>query len=251
MLPPLLKRTTKCCPCHNFWHSLGHVTKWRACHDIVKRRSTKCCACYEKQRGSLDTLPKYCACTQNAGASSQLQSLKQEQKAFCARLPPVFALWKLKVDDFAHVFLENTRCFHNLSKQSQNGLFTGCRVCAALAPRFMETALMPCHNMLRVLRTCETSHCKVLRLPRESDALALTRFQSMAPATHNAKLTLHRRAKTTRLPSSIFTSQKKPQIIPARDPKQCKNKMQWSDIHSIRQSHHISPHHRHYYSYYL
>ena len=39
----------------------------------------------------------------------------------------------------------------------------------------------------------------------------------------------------------LFPAFKK-RIIPARDPKQCKNEMQWNNIHSIRQSH-ITCHH--------
>ena len=66
-----------------------------------------------------------------------------------------------------------------------------CHVCAALTPRFMAKALWTRHKMLRLPRKCKTPHCKVLRLPRENDALALTRVQSIAPATQNAKITSH------------------------------------------------------------
>ena len=62
-----------------------------------------------------------------------------------------------------------------------------CHVCAALTMRFMKKALWTRHKMLRLPRMCETPHCKVLRLPRENDTLALTRFQSIAPVTRNAK----------------------------------------------------------------
>ena len=70
-------------------------------------------------------------------------------------------------------------------------LLTLCHVCAALTLRFMAKPLWTRHKMLRLPPKCKTPHCKVLRLPRENDALALTRFQSIAPATQNAKMTSH------------------------------------------------------------
>ena len=66
-----------------------------------------------------------------------------------------------------------------------------CHVRAALPMRFMKKALSTRHKMLRLPRKCKTPHCKVLRLPRENDALALTRFQSIAPVTQNTKMTSH------------------------------------------------------------
>ena len=66
-----------------------------------------------------------------------------------------------------------------------------CHVRAALPMRFMKKALSTRHKMLRLPRKCKTPHCKVLRLPRENDTLALTRFQSIAPVTQNAKMTSH------------------------------------------------------------
>ena len=66
-----------------------------------------------------------------------------------------------------------------------------CHVRAALPMRFMQKALSTRHKMLRLPRKCKTPHCKVLRLPRENDTLALTRFQSIAPVTQNAKMTSH------------------------------------------------------------
>ena len=70
-------------------------------------------------------------------------------------------------------------------------LLTLCHVCTALILRFMAKPLGTRHKMLRLPRKCKTPHCKVLRLPRENDALALTRFQSIAPVTQNAKMTSH------------------------------------------------------------
>ena len=66
-----------------------------------------------------------------------------------------------------------------------------CHVRAALPMRFMKKALWTRHKMLRLPRKCKTPHCKVLRLPRQSATLILTRFQSIAPVTQNAKMTSH------------------------------------------------------------
>ena len=66
-------------------------------------------------------------------------------------------------------------------------LLTPCHVCAALTMRSMEEALSPRHKMLCLPRNCETPHCKARRLPREDGTLALTRFQSIVPATQNTK----------------------------------------------------------------
>ena len=71
------------------------------------------------------------------------------------------------------------------------GLLTPCHACAALTMRFMEKAPWTRQKMLRMPRKCDTPHWQVLRLPRENDALALTRFQSIVPVTRNAKMTCH------------------------------------------------------------
>ena len=70
-------------------------------------------------------------------------------------------------------------------------LLTQRHVCAALTLRFIAKTLWTRHKMLRLPHKSNTPHCKVLRLLRENDALALTRFQSIAPVTQNAKMTSH------------------------------------------------------------
>ena len=67
----------------------------------------------------------------------------------------------------------------------------GCHVCPSLPLRFVETAPSPRHKMLRRPRHRERPPQKVRCLPRKNDALALTRFQSIAPVTQNAKTTSH------------------------------------------------------------
>ena len=67
----------------------------------------------------------------------------------------------------------------------------GCHVCASLPLRFVETAPSPRHKMLRLPRHRERPPQKERCLPRKNDALALTRFQSIAPVTQNAKTTSH------------------------------------------------------------
>ena len=57
-------------------------------------------------------------------------------------------------------------------------------------PRFL-TLPSPRQKMLRLPLKCEMHEQKVLRLPRENDTLILTRLQSIAPATQNAKMTSH------------------------------------------------------------
>ena len=66
-----------------------------------------------------------------------------------------------------------------------------CHVRASLPLRSMGTAPSPRHKMLRLPRHRERPHHKVLRLPRKNDALALSRFQSIAPVTQNTKMTSH------------------------------------------------------------
>ena len=109
---------------------------------------------------------------------------------------------KLRIDDFMRVFLINL--FSQPSKSAifceASATFEGshkmlrlprllrlCHVCAALTMRFMKKALWTLHKNAAPA----TPHCKVLRLPRENDTLALTHFQSIAPVTRNAKMTSH------------------------------------------------------------
>ena len=66
-----------------------------------------------------------------------------------------------------------------------------CHVRAALPMRFMKKAFWTRRKMLRLPRKRQTPRCRALRLPRENDTLALTRFQSIAPVTQNAKMTSH------------------------------------------------------------
>ena len=66
-----------------------------------------------------------------------------------------------------------------------------CHVCMSLPLRFVETAPSPRQKMLRLARHRERQHHKVLHLPQKNDALALTRFQSIAPVTRNTKWTSH------------------------------------------------------------
>ena len=66
-----------------------------------------------------------------------------------------------------------------------------CHVCAALPMRFMKKALWTRHKMLRLPRNSNMHEQKVLRLPRENDTLALTRFHCIAPVTQNAKMSSH------------------------------------------------------------
>ena len=66
-----------------------------------------------------------------------------------------------------------------------------CHVCAALPMRFMKKTLWTRHKMLRLPRNSNMHEQQVLRLSRENDALALTRFQSIAPVTQNAKMSSH------------------------------------------------------------
>ena len=70
------------------------------------------------------------------------------------------------------------RGFHNFSRQSQNAApaTTFDTVSCLRSPdiAIYEEALWTRHKMLRLPRKCKTPHCKVLRLPRGNDTLALT-----------------------------------------------------------------------------
>ena len=68
------------------------------------------------------------------------------------------------------------------------GLLTLCYVCAALTLRFIKTAAVPRHKMLRPPRDCKPHMHKVLRLPCEDDTVTLKGFQSIAPATQQANI---------------------------------------------------------------
>ena len=137
--------------------------------------------------------------TQNAKMTSHLVTLKRQNEHFVRD-------FQLRIDDFMRVFLiklfsqsSKSMIFCEASATFQGShqmlrlprLLTLCHVCAALTPRFMAKALWTRHKMLRLPRKCKTPHCKALRLPRENDTLALTRVQSIAPVTQNAKMTSH------------------------------------------------------------
>ena len=144
-----------------------------------------------KRRADLDTPLKYCAC--HAKRENDLPSCEFEasKRAFRARLPRIFTRLKLRIDDFMRVFLINlfsqsskniTFCEASASFQGSHQmlrlprLLTLRHVRAAQPMRFMKKALSTRHKMLRLPRKCKTPHCKVLRLPRQSDTLILTRL---------------------------------------------------------------------------
>ena len=55
--PATYPNFTKCCACHEKWHS--NITKCCACHKKWHSKITKCCACHEKWHCNIT---KYCAC---------------------------------------------------------------------------------------------------------------------------------------------------------------------------------------------
>ena len=97
----------------------------------------------------------------------------------------VFLIMLFSQSSKSMIFLRGFRNFSR-SHQMVPRLLTLRHVCAALAK-----ALWTRHKMLRLPRKCKKPHCKVLRLKRENDTLALTRVQSTAPVTQNAKMTSH------------------------------------------------------------
>ena len=146
----------------------------------------------------LTRLQSIAPATQNVKMTSHLVSLKRQNEHF------VLHTFETKNRRFYASFsykpiftnlqkYDILRGFRNFSRQSQNAApaTTFATVCAALTMRSMAKALWTRHKMLRLPRKCKAPHCKVLRLPRENDMLALTRFQSIAPVTRNAKMTSH------------------------------------------------------------
>ena len=143
--------------------------------------------------------------TQNAKMTSPLESLKRQNEHFVRDflqishfqlenrrfrgsflIKPFFT--ELKKYDFreASATFQDTHQMLRLPRYLQ-----GCHVCASLPLRFVETAPSPRHKMLRRPRHRERPPQKARCLPRKNDALALTRFQSIAPVTQNAKTTSH------------------------------------------------------------
>ena len=234
MLSPFLKHIKKYCPCDDFWlsHKLLRLLRNAKC------MNRKCCATTRKLHADIDTPLNYCACHAKRENDLLLWEFEAPKGAFRARLPRVFTRLKLRIDDFMRVFF--IKLFSKSSTSIKNIIFceasatfqgsqkmlrvprllTLCHVCAALTLRFMAKTLWPRHKMLRLPRKCQTPHCKVLRLPRENDALALTRFQSIAPATQNVKMTSHLvtlKCQNEHFVSDFlqnFTLRKKPQKTP-------------------------------------
>ena len=143
--------------------------------------------------------------TQNAKVTSHLESCKRqndhfvrdflqiphfqlENRRFRASFSFKTIFTELKKYDFceASATFQDTHQMLRLPRYLQE-----CHVRASLPLRLVETAPSPRHKMLRLPRHRERPHHKVLRLPRKNDALPLTRFQSSAPVTQNAKITSH------------------------------------------------------------
>ena len=143
--------------------------------------------------------------TQNAKMTSHLESFKRqnehfvrdflqiphlqlENRRFRASFSYKAIFTKLKKYDFceASATFQDTHELLRLPRYLKR-----CHVCASLPMRFVEKAPSPRHKMLRLPGHRERPHHKVLRLPRKNDALALTRFQSIAPVTQNTKMTSH------------------------------------------------------------
>ena len=109
-LPPLFKTLTNCCACHDIWKSvtfarpcqcdlwkqhLRHVTKCCACHDIAKGHITKCCACHEKTTRLHWVTSKVLRLSRKTRKRPPILWLGTAKKrAFRARPPPLFILWK-------------------------------------------------------------------------------------------------------------------------------------------------------------
>ena len=159
-----------------------------------------------KWHAEINTPLKYCTCQVKCENDLLSCEFEAPKRAFRERLPRIFRRLKLRIDDFIRVFLIKqfsqgcksiTFCEASASFQGSDQmlrlprLLRICQVCAALPLRFIAKALWTRHKMLRLPRQCKTPHCKVLRLPRENDTLALTRFQSIAPVTQNDKMTSH------------------------------------------------------------
>ena len=143
--------------------------------------------------------------TQNAKMTSHLESLKRQNEHFVRdflqiphfqlenrRFRATFSykaiFTKLKKYDFceASATFQDTHELLRLPRYLKE-----CHVCASLPMRFVEIAPSPRHKMLVLPGHCERPPQKVLRLPRKNDALALRRFQSIAPVTQNTKTTSH------------------------------------------------------------
>ena len=143
--------------------------------------------------------------TQNAKMTSHLESLKRqnehfvrdflqiphfqlENRRFRASFSYKAIFTKLKKYDFceASATFQDTHELLRLPRYLKQ-----CHVGAFLPMRFVEIAPSPRHKMLRLPRHRERPPQKVLRLPRKNDALALRRFQSIAPVTQNTKTTSH------------------------------------------------------------
>ena len=118
----------------------------------------------------------------------QIPHFQLENRRFRASFSFKAIFTELKKYDFceASATFQDTHQMLRLPRYLQE-----CHVRASLPLQLVERAPSPRHKMLRLPRHRERPHHKVLRLPRKNDALALTRFQSIAPVTQNAKMTSH------------------------------------------------------------
>ena len=140
--------------------------------------------------------------THNAKMTSHLKVWSAKTSISC-ETSFKFHTFNLKIDDFVRVFLikpfvQSSKSmtfaklpplFKTLTKCCAcHDIWKSVTYCASLPVRFVETAPSLRHKLPRHR---ERPHHKVLRLPRKNDALALTRFQSIAPVTQNTKWTSH------------------------------------------------------------
>ena len=108
-LPPLFKTLTNCCACHDIWKSvtfarpchcdlwkqhLRHVTNAAPATTSRKATSQSAAPATKKRRACIESLPKYCACHAKHENDLPFCDLGPPKRAFRARLPPLFILWK-------------------------------------------------------------------------------------------------------------------------------------------------------------
>ena len=206
MLSPFFKNSTKRCPCHGFWILLCHVTKCCACHAKRNSEAESAAPATQKQHADLDTPPKYCACHAKRENDLPLWQFEASKRAFRARLPRICTRLTLRIEHFMRLFLINlfSQSFKTVTFCEASATFQGSHqmlrlpqlltlrhVCAALPLRFIKKAFWTRDKMLCLPHKCTTPYCQVLRLPRKSHTLRLTRLWSIAPATQNAKTTSH------------------------------------------------------------
>ena len=167
------------------------------------------------------------------GKSETRDETRGSERAFRARLPPIFALCGFKIDVFLRVFAGTSKFCNikidvsceasvNFQHMSQNATpateFAPCCHLTQPCLRFAKNTQHDTSKVLRLPRKMTMDTSKVLRLPRKLPRIFGKRRKSIAPATQNdfRRVTKHvwmSQSATPPMPSEATTPLKPPKMI--------------------------------------